>query len=101
MEPIGLEPRARAHPDLIAIVAGTRRVTFAELDRRANRVARSLRTAGIHPGDRVGCSLRNRVEFFEVTFGAARAGAELVPISWRAKDDEVTYLLEDSRAGLR
>ena len=100
MEPIGLEPRARAHPDHIAIVAGTRRVTFAELDRRANRVARSLRTAGIRPGDRVGCSLRNRVEFFEVTFGAARAGAELVPISWRAKDDEVTYLLEDSRAGL-
>ena len=100
MEPIGLEPRARAHPDHIAIVAGTRRVTFAELDLRANRVARALRTAGIRPGDRVGCSLRNRVEFFEVTFGAARAGAELVPISWRAKDDEVTYLLEDSRAGL-
>jgi len=100
VEPIGLEARARAHPDKPAIVAGARRVTFAALDARANRVARALRTAGIKPGDRIGCALKNRIEFFEVTFGAARAGAELVPISWRAKDDEVSYLLEDSRAGL-
>ncbi|HLW17837.1 MAG TPA: AMP-binding protein [Actinomycetota bacterium] len=100
MEPIGLEPRARAHPDKPAIVAEDRRVTFAELDARTNRVARALRSSGIKPGDRIGCALKNRIEFFEVTFGAARAGAELVPISWRAKDDEVSYLLKDSRAGL-
>ncbi|MGZ4121574.1 MAG: AMP-binding protein, partial [Actinomycetota bacterium] len=37
---------------------------------------------------------------YEVAFGAARAGAEIVPISWRAMDDEVTYLLEDSGARL-
>ena len=100
VEPIGLEPQARAHPDKPAIIAGAHRLTFAELDARANRVARALRAAGIKPGDRIGCALKNRIEFFEVTFGAARAGAELVPISWRAKDDEVGYLLEDSGAGL-
>ena len=100
MDQIGLESHARHHPEKTAIVAGSRRVTFGELDRSANRVARALHSAGIRPGARVGCSLRNRVEFFETTFGAARAGAELVPISWRAKDDEVSYLLEDSRAGL-
>jgi long-chain acyl-CoA synthetase len=100
VDQIGLEPHARRSPEKTAIVAGSRRVTFGELDRRANRVARTFRRAGIGPGDRVGCALRNRVEFFETTFGAARAGAELVPISWRAKDDEVSYLLEDSRAAL-
>ena len=100
MEPIGLEALARAHPDKPAIVTAESRVTFAELDARANRVSRALRTAGVKPGDRIGCALKNRIEFFEVTFGAARAGAELVPISWRAKDDEVSYLLEDSKARL-
>ena len=100
MEPIGLEPHARAHPDKPAIVTAERRVTFAELDARANRVARALRAADVKPGDRIGCALKNRIEFFEVTFGAARAGADLVPISWRAKDDEITYLLEDSKAEL-
>jgi long-chain acyl-CoA synthetase len=100
VDQIGLEARVRLHPEKTAIVAGSRRVTFGELDRRANRAARALRSAGIRPGDRVGCALRNRIEFFETTFGAARAGAELVPISWRAKGDEVAYLLEDSRAGL-
>jgi acyl-CoA synthetase (AMP-forming)/AMP-acid ligase II len=100
VDQIGLEARARLHPEKTALVAGSRRVTFGELDRRANRAARALRSAGIRRGDRVGCALRNRIEFFEATFGAARAGAELVPISWRAKADEVSYLLEDSRAGL-
>ncbi|MGZ4104429.1 MAG: AMP-binding protein, partial [Actinomycetota bacterium] len=100
MTDLGLEAQTRARPDGIAIVAGERRVTFAELDRRADRVARALRSAGVNPGDRVGCALRNRVEFYEVAFGAARAGAEIVPISWRAMDDEVTYLLEDSGARL-
>jgi len=100
VEPIGLEENARSRPDKVAIVAGSHRITYEELDRRANQVSHALRRMGIVPGDRVGCALRNRVEFYETTFGAARAGADLVPISWRAKDDEVAYLLEDSRAGL-
>ncbi|HJT38115.1 MAG TPA: AMP-binding protein [Actinomycetota bacterium] len=100
MEPIGLEPRAKLHPDKPAIAAGDRRMTYRELDTRANRVARALRRVGVGPGDTVGCALKNRIEFFEVTFGAARAGAGLVPISWRAKEDEVAYLLSDSRATL-
>ena len=100
MDPIGLEAQARSQPEKIAIAAGDRRVTFGELDRRANRASRAFRRAAIGPGDRVGCALRNRVEFFEATFGAARAGAELVPISWRAMHDEVSYLLEDSGARL-
>ena len=100
MNDIGLEARARITPDKTAIVAGGTRRTFAELDRRANRAARAFRSMGLEAGDRIGCALRNRIEFFEATFGAARAGAELVPISWRAKQDEVDYLLSDSRARL-
>jgi len=65
-----------------------------------NRAARAFRRAGVSPGDRVACALHNGIEFYEVVFGAARAGAEIVPISWRAKEDEVSYLISDSGTGL-
>ncbi|WP_042704758.1 AMP-binding protein, partial [Azospirillum sp. B506] len=45
---------ATAHPDRTAIVYEGRRVTYAELDARANRVARGLRARGIGPGCFVG-----------------------------------------------
>jgi long-chain acyl-CoA synthetase len=100
MTSFGLEPHVRAHPDKTAIVCDRQRVTFAEFDRRVNRAAGAFRKAGISNGDRVACALRNGIPFFETVFGAARAGAEIVPVSWRAKADEVSYLIEDSRAGL-
>lgn len=64
------------------------------------RVAGALRRAGVGPGDRVAVALRNRVEFYEAVFGAARVGAQVVPVSWRFKADEVRYMVEDSRARL-
>ncbi|MFC5662248.1 (2,3-dihydroxybenzoyl)adenylate synthase [Kitasatospora misakiensis] len=78
-----LRERAAAHPDRIAIVdpaggAGddpTRRWTYAELDRRADRMAAGLRARGIGRGDRVVVQLPNVAEFFEVVFGLFRIGA--------------------------
>ncbi|MET8699407.1 (2,3-dihydroxybenzoyl)adenylate synthase [Kitasatospora sp. NPDC004723] len=78
-----LRERAAAHPDRIAVVdpAGgegedpTRRWTYAELDRRADRTAAGLRALGIGRGDRVVVQLPNTAEFFEVVFGLFRIGA--------------------------
>ncbi|MCA1833409.1 MAG: AMP-binding protein [Actinomycetota bacterium] len=96
----GIAAHAQSRPDQTAIVAGDRRVTYAELDARANQVAHAMRNAGIVPGDRVALAMRNRPEFFEAAAGAARAGAEVVSIGWRFKSDEVRYLVEDSKAKL-
>ncbi|WP_277347246.1 (2,3-dihydroxybenzoyl)adenylate synthase [Streptomyces sp. CB01881] len=78
-----LRERAAAHGERIAIVdpgdgagpGGTRRWTYAELDRRADRMAAGLLARGIGRGDRVVVQLPNVAEFFEVVFGLFRIGA--------------------------
>lgn len=66
------------HPDAVAVVDEHRRLTYAELDREADAVARGVAHHGVRPGDRVLVQLPNRVEFATVLFGLARAGA--VPV---------------------
>jgi fatty-acyl-CoA synthase len=92
--------RASRDPDRTALVCGPRRVTYAELDAAAGRVAGALREAGIRPGRRVATALKNRVEFLELLFGAARAGAIFVPLNFRLSAEEVAYALADSGAEL-
>jgi fatty-acyl-CoA synthase len=92
--------RACRDPDRIALVQGLERITYAELDARAARVAGALRAAGLKPGSRVATALKNRVEFVEVLFGAARAGMIFVPMNFRLSSEEVAYALDDSGAEL-
>ncbi|MFE6050674.1 (2,3-dihydroxybenzoyl)adenylate synthase [Kitasatospora sp. NPDC056446] len=78
-----LRERAAAHGERIAVVdpgghsvaAGDRRWTYAELDRRADRMAAGLLARGIRSGDRVVVQLPNAAEFFEVVFALFRIGA--------------------------
>ncbi|MER7754551.1 (2,3-dihydroxybenzoyl)adenylate synthase [Kitasatospora sp. NPDC097643] len=73
-----LRERAAAHGERIAVVdpAGPgRRWTYAELDRRADRMAAGLLARGIRRGDRVVVQLPNVAEFFEVVFALFRIGA--------------------------
>jgi fatty-acyl-CoA synthase len=92
--------RARRDPDRTAVVDSGGRTTYAELDARAARVAGALRDAGIQPGDRVAVALKNRVEFLELLFGVARAGAIFVPLNFRLAAEEVAYALGDSGSTL-
>ena len=69
MEPRGINGVAREDPDRIALVAGDRRMSFAELDADANRIAHVLTGAGVGPGDRVAVMLHNRPELFAVWNG--------------------------------
>lgn len=98
MEQLGVTAHARTHPGRVAIVTDDRRITYAQLDARANQVAHALRDRGVGRGDRVAIAFGNRPETFEVLTGAARLGAEVVPVSWRCSPDEFTYYVEDSGA---
>ena len=77
----------------------TRRVTYGELDRRVNQLARALER-GVGPDAPVATVLGNRPEWVEVALASARLGARLVPASWRSTTDELDYLLRDSGAVL-
>jgi fatty-acyl-CoA synthase len=90
--------RARRDPERTALVCGAERVTYLELERNAGLVAGALREAGVKPGRRVATALKNRVEFVEMLYGTARAGAIFVPLNFRLSSEEVAYALADSGA---
>ena len=98
MEPRGINGVAEADPSRVALVAGDRRVTYQELDAWANQVARTLQKIGVGHGDRVAVMLHNIPELFGVWNGAARLGALIVPLSYRAVTPEVAYIVADSGA---
>ena len=87
-------------PDRVAVIdlhgGRERRVTYAELDERADRAAGLVRRLGVKPGERVGMIIGNRVEFLEIFFGAMRAGAIPVAINTRLARDTLKFILEDA-----
>ena len=99
-EPLGVAAHALVNPDKLALVARNRRLSYAELDRRANQIARAFQRLGVVEGDRVCVALRNRVEFLESATAAARLGAIVIPLSWRFKAEEVRAIVDDAEARL-
>jgi len=69
-----LRERAAQHPDKIALVCGQTRLSYAELDRRADEMAAGFVARGLVAGDRVVVHLPNIIAFFETIFGLFRAG---------------------------
>ncbi len=92
-----IEAHVRERGDTPALL-GDRVLTWRQLDRRANQVARALASRGIGAGDCVAVGLRNSVEYFELIAGAGRLGAVVLPLSFRLKRDEIEYLVADAGA---
>ncbi|MFJ9453772.1 long-chain fatty acid--CoA ligase [Kitasatospora sp. NPDC101447] len=91
-----LEDSARNHPDRDALVLGSTRLTYAEVDAAANRVANLLVERGIRPGDRVALSCPNLPQFPIVYYGILKAGGVVVPLNILLKAREVAYHLRDA-----
>jgi acyl-CoA synthetase (AMP-forming)/AMP-acid ligase II len=72
----------------------TIRWTYADLERNARDVARALIARGVNPGERVATLMANRPEAVAAYFGAALAGAVIVPLSTFATKPELATLLE-------
>jgi len=87
-----------AVPDREALVAGVRRLTYAELDERANRLAHHLAGAGIGAGDHVAAYLYNGCEFIETMLAAFKLRAAVVNVNYRYVAKELEYILRDSDA---
>src|SRR5512143_1847411 len=88
----GLRPAKRAIHDLQT----HRKFTYAELDRRSDRLAAALARLGIARGDRVALLAPNCAEYFELQFAASRLGAIMLPLNWRLTVPELEYILGDS-----
>jgi acyl-CoA synthetase (AMP-forming)/AMP-acid ligase II len=91
---------ARTTPDKPALVmAGSGAVrTYAQLEAGSNRAAHLFRAMGLGAGEVVALMLENRPEFFEIVWGAQRAGLHFVCISTRLTPTEIAYIVADSGA---
>jgi acyl-CoA synthetase (AMP-forming)/AMP-acid ligase II len=90
--------QAKTRGDAIAFEFEGRTTTFAAFDRNANRVANALKATGVKPGDRIAHLGKNSDIFFELLFGAIKAGAVMTPINWRLAGPEVAFIVEDCKA---
>ena len=85
---------AAARPDAPAVTCGDERVTRAELEARADRLARRLRDLGVGQGDMVTIALPNSVGFFAALVAAWKLGAIPQPVSWRLPPRELEAVVE-------
>ncbi len=85
-----------AVPDREALVAGERRLSYRQLDERANRLAHHLRGQGIGQGDHVGLQLVNGSEYLEGMLAAYKLRAVPINVNYRYVEGELRYLFDDA-----
>ena len=85
-----------AVPDDEAMVCGERRLTYAQLDERANRLASWLASRGVGAGGHVGLHLYNSTEYVEGMLAAFKLRAVPVNVNYRYVAEELRYLFADA-----
>ena len=75
-----IEQASQRHPDNIALIQGAGRLTFRQLDEKANALAAEMITRGISYGDRVGILAARSAEFVVAALAVMKAGAAYVPL---------------------
>jgi acyl-CoA synthetase (AMP-forming)/AMP-acid ligase II len=83
--------QARLHPARVAVTDGDTPRTYAELDKRARRLANVLAARGVTRGARVAMLAENRPEILEVMLAAARLGAIVACQNWRLASPELAH----------
>ena len=83
-------------PERPALVCGSERRTYAELEEGANRAAHLLQSLGVGPGDLVGLYATNSAAHVEVMLGCYKLRATPVNVNYRYVEDELAYLCSDA-----
>ncbi len=91
--------QARRTPDAPAVTCGDVTLTYGELDRRSNQLARWLRQHGAGPESRVGLRLDRSADLVVGILGVLKAGAAYVPLDPSSPKERTAFVLED--AGIR
>ena len=92
-----LEAAAAANPDKVALVSDEAELTYAEVHRRANRLARRLVGQGFGADDIVGLRMTTSIEFIIAMLAVLKSGAAYLPIDPAFPDDRIEYLVSDAR----
>jgi len=90
--------RAKTRGDVIAFEFEGRETSFAEVDRRTNRVANGLIALGVKQGERIAYLGKNSDIYFELLLGAIKAKVVMAPVNWRLAGPEIAFIFGDTRA---
>ncbi|HEX7186575.1 MAG TPA: amino acid adenylation domain-containing protein, partial [Thermoanaerobaculia bacterium] len=90
--------QAARSPEAPAVVFEGERLSYGELDRRATRLAQTLRAWGVGPGELVALCLERSLEMVVAVLGVLKAGATYVPIDPDYPAERIGFLLADSAA---
>ncbi|MCP4659111.1 MAG: amino acid adenylation domain-containing protein, partial [bacterium] len=96
--PALFEAPAVANPDITAVVAGDHRLSYRGLNRRANRLARHLRTLGVGPETLVGICLERSAEMVVAILGVLKAGGAYLPLDPEYPRERLAFMLDDAKA---
>jgi amino acid adenylation domain-containing protein len=87
-------------PEAIALVAGSESVTYADLESRANRLARRLRGLGVRPGALVALHVERTLDMVVGLLGILKAGGAYLPLDPTYPRERMAFILEDARPAL-
>ena len=93
-----VEAQAARTPQACAVVHDDRRLTYAELDASANRLARRLRAAGVRPDDRVAIALERSIRLVVAQLAILKCGAAYVPLDQTAPPQRQAFMINDCGA---
>jgi amino acid adenylation domain-containing protein len=94
------EAQAELRPDAIAVTFEKEHLTYGELDRRANQLARYLRRLGVGPEMHIGISFERGVELVVGLLGILKAGGTYVPLDPTYPKERLSFMLEDAQVPL-
>jgi amino acid adenylation domain-containing protein len=95
-----VEAAAVAWPDRVAIASRTEQLSYAALNRRANRLARYLRTLGTRPGTTVGLCLERSAQMVVAILAVLKAGGAYVPVDPDHPKERMASIFADAQAHL-
>jgi acyl-CoA synthetase (AMP-forming)/AMP-acid ligase II len=85
-------------PEREALVCGDVRLTYLQVQERVNRLANALTDLGIERGNKVAIMALNSHQYIETYYACAKLGAVFAPLTYRAKREELTYMVNNSEA---
>ncbi|HYP26767.1 MAG TPA: amino acid adenylation domain-containing protein [Blastocatellia bacterium] len=94
------EAQAERTPDATAVVFEQQRLTYAELNRRANQLARYLQEMGVGPESLVGICLERSIEMVVAILGILKAGGAYVPLDPDYPRERLAFIIEDARVSV-
>jgi natural product biosynthesis luciferase-like monooxygenase protein/FkbM family methyltransferase len=95
-----IEAQAGRFPDAVALTFEDHELTYGELNRRANQLARRLNRMGVGPDVRVGICLARSMSMMVAVLGVLKAGGAYVPLDPTYPTDRLAFMLEDAQVAV-